>query len=843
MRFLLFVIARLAVAGFCLLTFAYAVLNGSPFAFDMFIKPQLFPWLTTFVAWHHVWFAAISVISALTLISDLSGRRLRTGASNLAHWLAIAYVACAGAVSIALFASPFLPTLWNDARALPTAIASLVPLIWLAVIDHLASHADLLDIEDDARETTGPGRLFLTCVGTAIVLWSAHLLRAVVHAGAPGRTLAWTVTALWALALSVAVFALAFTLLTLVTAVAARSVAPRRFEYSALVALIGAGLCAFLRRAVFPTISLAPAEATVLAIWAGAAFALTWSGLMFRRPTVRRRAIGSAGDVLFAPTLGRTASICVLLTVVGVTALALNAIERLDWNFVAQRSLLLIEAVLVFGLALRTTRGAHAGRWSSGWLQAWPVAALGALVMVPLGAARLSAWTGDRALAPEAGFERQAAGEIAFKTFADLLVARSGFDDPGYQQFLQRHASGTDRIVVPDVDFSAPIVRAAHGRRPDIFVFVIDSLRRDYLSPYNPSVTFTPNIDAFGAENFVFRNAFTRHGGTELAMASIWSGATAVRKVRAHDFARMNALEKLVNTNGYRVAINDFTIAEHLRPATPKTTIDPGVPSVETDLCRNLESLSAHLDQSAADTRPVFGYLAPMNVHILNTQRGRQASLDGDYPGFYAPYASRLRRIDACFGRFVSYLKARDRYDDSIIVFTSDHGDSLGEDGHWGHGSWLYPEDVRVPLIVRIPEALRPAVTTDLARLAFSTDIAPTLYALTGRPVRDLGPLFGDPLFVPAGEALPDRRRESYVLTSSYGATFALLRRNGKFLYISDLVDWRESAFDLSSGPIGSPVPVDSALRRVNQRRIREQVAAVGELYGVPREPGTGGVR
>ena len=181
MRFLLFVIARLAVAGFCLLTFAYAVLNGSPFAFDMFIKPQLFPWLTTFVAWHHVWFAAISVISALTLIPDLSGRRLRTGASNLAHWLAIAYVACAGAVSIALFASPFLPTLWNDARALPTAIASLVPLIWLAVIDHLASHADLLDIEDDARETTGPGRLFLTCAGTAIVLWSAHLLRAVVH--------------------------------------------------------------------------------------------------------------------------------------------------------------------------------------------------------------------------------------------------------------------------------------------------------------------------------------------------------------------------------------------------------------------------------------------------------------------------------------------------------------------------------------------------------------------------------------------------------------------------------------------------------------------------------------
>jgi arylsulfatase A-like enzyme len=293
----------------------------------------------------------------------------------------------------------------------------------------------------------------------------------------------------------------------------------------------------------------------------------------------------------------------------------------------------------------------------------------------------------------------------------------------------------------------------------------------------------------------------------------------------------MNALEKLVNGSGYRLAINDFTIAEHLRPDTPKVTIDPGVPSVETDLCQNLDSLQAYLDGSSGDPRPVFGYLAPMNLHILNTRRGGQTAVDGEYPGFYAPYASRLRRVDACFGRFVTYLKARGRYENSIIVLTSDHGDSLGEDGHWGHGTWLYPEDIRVPLIVRVPDDLRPAVTTDLARIAFSTDIAPTLYALTGRPVRDLGPLFGAPLFVPAGETLPDRRRESYLLTSSYGATFALLRRNGRFLYVSDLVDWRESAFDLSAAPLGTPVVVDSGLRRVNQLRIRELVAEVTALY------------
>lgn len=265
------------------------------------------------------------------------------------------------------------------------------------------------------------------------------------------------------------------------------------------------------------------------------------------------------------------------------------------------------------------------------------------------------------------------------------------------------------------------------------------------------------------------------------------------------------------------------------------TTIDAGVPSVQTDLCQNLDSLRAYQDGSAADDRPLLAFLAPMNVHILNTRRGGQTSLDGDYSGFYAPYASRLKRLDGCFGRFLSYLKGSGRYENSIIVLTSDHGDSLGEDGYWGHATWLFPESVRLPLIVKIPEALRPAVTTDLARVAFSTDIAPTLYALLGHDVLGPGPQFGEPLFVPSGSALPDRRRESFLLTSSYGAAFGLVRRNGRSLYISDLVEWREFAYDLSAGPTGRPVPVDPELRRLNQRRIREQVSEVGALYRVSK--------
>jgi hypothetical protein len=419
---------------------------------------------------------------------------------------------------------------------------------------------------------------------------------------------------------------------------------------------------------------------------------------------------------------------------------------------------------------------------------------------------------------------------VAFKLIANGLVAWPGID-PTYFRSLQISVSPALSITTPTVEFSRGLTPTM-ARRPDIFLIVVDSLRRDYLSPYNAAVTFTPNIEAFAAASFVFRNAFTRYGGTELAMPSIWVGGAVVRRVVGPGFERANAIEKLLDADDYRIAINDYTVSARLQQTTPVTTIDPGVPSAETDLCQNLTSLEAHLDSTRADPRPVFGYFAPMNVHLVNTRHaGRPTASDRAYPGFYNPYASRLRRIDGCFGEFIAYLKQRNRYDNALIILTSDHGDSLGEDGNWGHAFWLFPEDVRVPLLVHLPARLAGAVTTDVGRVAFSTDIAPTLYALLGHRVRDLGPLFGSPLFVPPDREPVPRRRESFLLTSSYAATFGLLRRNGRSLYISDLFEKKEFAFDLGGELRGRRRVIDHVLRQVNQRLIREQVADVERLY------------
>ena len=102
----------------------------------------------------------------------------------------------------------------------------------------------------------------------------------------------------------------------------------------------------------------------------------------------------------------------------------------------------------------------------------------------------------------------------------------------------------------------------------------------------------------------------------------------------------------------------------------------------------------------------------PLDLHIGNIASAKVPPGES-YPGFHGPYAARVRQIDACFGELVDTLKRLHLYDNSIIVLTSDHGDSLGEGQRWGHGFTAFPEVLRIPLIIHLPPALR---RTDVGR-------------------------------------------------------------------------------------------------------------------------------
>lgn len=89
-------------------------------------------------------------------------------------------------------------------------------------------------------------------------------------------------------------------------------------------------------------------------------------------------------------------------------------------------------------------------------------------------------------------------------------------------------------------------------------------------------------------------------------------------------------------------------------------------------------------------------------------------------------YDSAVAYADAGFGRLIAGLKADGAYDRSVIVVFSDHGESLGEDGRFGHGASLRDEELRVPLFIHAPQVAPRRVSADVTLL----DIAPTLYEL-----------------------------------------------------------------------------------------------------------------
>jgi arylsulfatase A-like enzyme len=91
-----------------------------------------------------------------------------------------------------------------------------------------------------------------------------------------------------------------------------------------------------------------------------------------------------------------------------------------------------------------------------------------------------------------------------------------------------------------------------------------------------------------------------------------------------------------------------------------------------------------------------------------------------------AMYDANIMEMDADFWDFMDSLKRLGLYNDTIIVFTSDHGEEFGEHGMMGwHSHTLYNELLKIPLIIKLPaDNAKGKVINELVR---SIDIAPTI--------------------------------------------------------------------------------------------------------------------
>ncbi len=103
-----------------------------------------------------------------------------------------------------------------------------------------------------------------------------------------------------------------------------------------------------------------------------------------------------------------------------------------------------------------------------------------------------------------------------------------------------------------------------------------------------------------------------------------------------------------------------------------------------------------------------------------------------NYQSYMRNYLRCVASIDENVGRLLDYLDDTEIAEDTVVIYTSDHGFFLGDHG-WYDKRFMYEESIRIPFLMRYPRLVQGAVTCE--RIALNVDFAPTILDYCGAPV------------------------------------------------------------------------------------------------------------
>ncbi|MEM7052246.1 MAG: sulfatase [Acidobacteriota bacterium] len=298
--------------------------------------------------------------------------------------------------------------------------------------------------------------------------------------------------------------------------------------------------------------------------------------------------------------------------------------------------------------------------------------------------------------------------------------------------------------------------------RPNLLLIVVDTLRRDRLTSYGYERDTTPEIDRLLARRgVVFERAYAQAPWTTPSVASLLSsrypgeflgGPRQVFTVADE----VDLVSEHLAAAGYRTAA--FLGNPILRPPSGLTRGFETVLTSPTMLPAEAISRAGEGWLAAHGAEPFFLYLHYIDPHdpwtppdldggvspYFPEYRGEVSGADvpalrvgameladpvADLAHLSALYDSEIAYVDRWIGRLLDGLSPA-LLENTLIVFTADHGEELLDHQGWGHASTLYDELVRVPLILRwdgrLPVAER---VDDQVRLL---DVATTLVAAAG---------------------------------------------------------------------------------------------------------------
>jgi arylsulfatase A-like enzyme len=414
----------------------------------------------------------------------------------------------------------------------------------------------------------------------------------------------------------------------------------------------------------------------------------------------------------------------------------------------------------------------------------------------------------------------------------EMQLDRGAGDYQLLVQIEDGEAPGELAVISPRLILEPePTVSAASGVQgvvkrplPDIVFLILDAARADHLGrTYGYPRDTAPALDRLARESLVFTRVFAQAPDTTFSAPTLLTGVPFA----SH---RVGAGKRTLSSG-------ETTLAEYLHDAgyftvgffpSPKLSSVFGLDQGYDELHERWPwkdggpaRFRGVAESAAARIRAGFGPAPLLFVmHVLPPHMPYQplaefnlfsdAEYDGPCDGstayaravnlgqiapsardlreMVALYDGNLRMADHDVSLVLDALIGSGRFANAVVMVTADHGEAFLEHGVLGHSATLYQEVLHVPLILRLPPALRPEAEVDTDRLASLEDVVPTLLKLVGLEPGSR---------VTGVDLLADGARDAIVLHSP-DSLLGILTRGSKLI---EGPDGRRELYDLANDP------------------------------------------
>ena len=340
-------------------------------------------------------------------------------------------------------------------------------------------------------------------------------------------------------------------------------------------------------------------------------------------------------------------------------------------------------------------------------------------------------------LAPPAGF------------FAQLEPwLRSLYNRPLAESGLGLQSNPVEEAFDKQLEAAYPNIPI--GKRLNVVLIYVDGLRADILEPYGsgiPNMPFMHSLVTSG-ELQQFQRTFSTCSMTLCGLGSL------LQSRPAHRISTGNlSLPKILHRQGYDTRY--LLSGDHQHFLALRKYYDPADfymdgfdlgPSLANDDLAIFNEL--HRIPNASEARkPQFLMFGVMSVHIWGKRHEafrrwqpdklktiNFSNIDQNSTEAYRNnYLNGVLQADHVLKTIWKWLDSSGYLETSIVVITSDHGDSLGENGHLGHARSLHTPELLVPLWIHTPSDTEPTIPN--RNPVFQDDIAPTILDYIGLPI------------------------------------------------------------------------------------------------------------